>query len=112
MGRVERPRRDQATAEVYPQSVSDQVWESALLGIVNIAGGDTERGERARRAVHSLCGQPFVSRPVWSAAQAVAWIFIAAVLSGDDNLKARANALIKSVLTLAAESRASLGRAA
>lgn len=87
-------------------------WEQALSILVTFALQKNERGERARRAIDAMSGQPFVSRPVWKAAQGVAWIFVAVVVSGDDRLKARANALINSVLVLASEGRASIGRAA
>lgn len=109
---IENPSRGTSTQESYPETITAAQWETAVLSVVNIAGEGGERGERARRAVHALCGGPFISRAVWTAAQGVAWVFIAAVLSGDSDLKARANALIKSVLALAAESRESLGRAA
>ena len=111
VGRVEGSG-EQPTPESYPHTLTDAQWETAVLAVVNIAGGNTERGERARRAVHDLCGGPFVSRAVWVAAESVAWVFVAAVLSADDDLRSRANALTKSVLTLAAESRESLRRAA
>lgn len=103
---------EQPTGRSYPDAITDEQWQNVVLAAVTIAGGDTERGERARRAVYALCGGPFVSRPVWTAAQAVGWVFVAAIMGGDGDLKARANALVKSVLELAAESRESLGRAA
>lgn len=111
-GSIENPSRGASTGGVYIDTVPDEVWEAAVIPIIALAGGDSERGERARRAVHALCGQPFVARPVWTAAESLAWIFVAAILSGDDDLRARANTQVKQVLALAAESRESLGRAA
>ena len=71
-------REEPLTARSYPDAITDPItdeqWKVAVLAVVSIAGGDSERGERARRAVHALCGQPFVSRPLWTAAQSVAWI--------------------------------------
>jgi len=105
-------REEPSTREAYTHAASDRAWEGAVLGVASIAGGDCERGERARRAAHDLCGQPFVSRTVWTVAEAVAWIFVAAILSADEDLRLRANAEVKTILELAAESRKSLGRAA
>lgn len=105
-------REEPSTEKFYIDPVSDRDWEAAVTGVLKIAGGDSKRGELGRRAVHALCGSPFVSRPVWTAAQSVAWIFVAAVVSGDDDLRARANALTKANLALASEARESLGRAA
>ena len=111
VGSVE-DREEPLTLRSYPDVITDEQWEAAVQPVVNIAGGDSERGERARRAIHVLCGQPFVSGPMWAAAQAVAWNFIAAVTSGDEGLRRRANALTKQAMALAAEAQVSLTRAA
>ena len=111
VGSIERSG-EQLTGEVYLDMVTDEVWEKVILAVVNVAGGDSERGERARRAVHALVGEPFLSRPVWSAATAVSWNFVAAVMSGDEDLRKRANALTKANLALAAEAQESLRRVA
>ena len=111
VGRVEGSG-EQPTPESYPHTLTDAQWETAVLAVVNIAGGNTERGERARRAVHDLCGGPFVSRAVWAAAESVAWTFVAAILTSDAGTRTRANAIVRDAMSLAAESRATLGRAA
>jgi len=105
-------REEPSTTEAYTQAVSDRGWEAAVLGVASVAGGDSERGERARRALHVLCDRPFVSRPIWDAALAIAWIFIASILSGDPGLRQRANALTRSAMALAVEAQLNLGRAA
>ena len=110
-GRIE-DREEPSTEKFYTDAVSDQDWESAVLAVFRIAGGDSERGQRGRRAFHMLCGGPFVSRAIWMAAESVAWIFVAAILSGDPELRQRANALTRSAMALAVEAQLSLGRAA